>query len=55
MMLVAIDGYILTVLGPFLADGKKSDAKITEHMLKSNSEENKYWFKEDVLIMDGKF
>ena len=35
MMLVATDGYILTVLGPYLADGKNSDAKITEHMLKT--------------------
>ena len=37
MMLVATDSYILTVLGPNLADGKKSDVKITEHMLRSNS------------------
>ena len=29
-----ITGYILTGLGPFLADGKNSDAKNTEHMLK---------------------
>ena len=39
MMLVATDGYILTLLGPSLADGKISDAKITEHMLKSYSED----------------
>ena len=41
MMLVATDGYILTVLGLYLADGKNSDAKITEHMLKSNSEDTR--------------
>ena len=28
MMLVATDGYILTVLGPYLADGKNSDGKL---------------------------
>ena len=28
-------GYILTGLGPNLADGKNSDAKNTEHMLKT--------------------
>ena len=27
MMLVATDGYILTILGPYLANGKNSDAK----------------------------
>ena len=56
MMLVATDGYILTVLGPYLADGKNSDAKITEHMLKSNSEDIRNWFNEgDVLIVDRGF
>lgn len=56
MMLVATDGYILTVLGPYLADGKNSDAKITEHMLKSNSEDIRDWFSEgDVLIVDRGF
>ena len=52
---MAADGYILTVLGPFLADGQNSDAKIPEHMLKSNSEVTRNWFKEDVLINDKKF
>ena len=38
---------------PYLADGKNSDAKITEHMLKSNSEDSQNWFSEwDVLIVD---
>ena len=40
MMLVATDGYILTVLGPYLADGKNSDASITEFMLKSEDIKN---------------
>ena len=33
--------------------GKNSDAKITEHSLKNNSEDIRNWFKErDVLIVD---
>ena len=56
MMLVVTDGCILTVLGPYLADGKNSDAKITEHMLKSYSEYLRNWFNEgDVLIVDRGF
>lgn len=56
MMLVASDGYILTVLGPYLADGKNSDAKITEHMMKSNVENITEWFQEnDVLVVDRGF
>ena len=38
-----------------MADGKTSDAKITEHMLKSNSEDIRNWFREDVLIVDRGF
>ena len=56
MMLVPTDGYILTVLGPYLADGNNSDARITEYMLKSNSEDIRNWFSEgDVLIFDRGF
>ena len=56
MMLVATDGYILTVLGPYLADGKISDAKISEHMLNSNVEDITNWFEEDdVLVVDRGF
>ena len=50
MMLVSTNGYILTELGPHLTIGKSSDARITEHMLKSNSEDIRNWFNEgDVL------
>ena len=53
MMLAATDGYILTALGSYPAGGKNSDAKITEHTLKNNSEDIRNWFKErDVLIVD---
>ena len=56
MMLAATDGYILAILGPCLANGKNSDAKITENMLNSNSEDIRNWFREgDVLIVDRGF
>ena len=52
-MLVTIDGYILTVKGPYLADRTNSDAKITEDMLKSNFENITEWFEQnDVLVLD---
>ena len=54
-MLVATDSYILNVLGPYLADGKNSDAKIAEHMLMSNSQDIRNWFREDVLIAERGF
>ena len=44
------------MLGPYLADGKNSDAQITEHMLKSNNEDIRNWLNEgDVLIVDRGF
>ena len=53
MMLMATDGYILTIPVPYLANGKNSDAKITENMLKSNSEDIRNCFREGyVLIVD---
>ena len=56
MMLVASDGYILSVFGPYLADGRNSDSKITEHMLKSNTENMTEWFQQgDVLVVDSGF
>ena len=56
MILVATDGYILTVLGPYLADGKNSDAKVTEHTCTSNVEDITDWFEEDdVMVVDSGF
>ena len=55
MMLVASDGYIISVLGPYL-DGHNSDSKITEHMLKSNTENMTEWFQQgDVLVVGRGF
>ena len=56
MMLVASDGYIILVLGPCLADGRNSDSKSTEHMLKSNTETMTERFQQgDVLVVDRCF
>jgi hypothetical protein len=38
MVIVASDGYILNVLGPYRADGKNNDACITKHILGRNEE-----------------
>ena len=37
-MLVVTDGYIISVLGPYLADGKNNDANITKNHLETNAE-----------------
>ena len=37
MMMAASEGYILSLLGPHLADGHNGYATIPEHMLKSNA------------------
>ena len=56
MMLVASDGYILSVFCPYLADERNTDAKLTEHMFKSNNENKLEWFEEgDVLFVDRGF
>ena len=51
MVLVTTDGYILTVTGPYLTDRNNSEAKITEHMLKSNSENITEWFVENFVLV----
>ena len=53
MMLVATDGYILTVLCPYLVDGENSDAINTGHMLNFNVEDITDWFEGDVVIVIG--
>lgn len=39
MMVVTTTGYIVSILGPYLADGKNNDARILQHMIKTNTEE----------------
>jgi hypothetical protein len=56
MVIVAPDGYILNVLGPYRADGKNNDACITKHILGRNEEGIKNWIQsEEVAIVDRGF
>ncbi|XP_033762719.1 uncharacterized protein LOC117344142 [Pecten maximus] len=56
MMVVGTDGYILSVLGPYLADYGNNDASITKHVLNHNLEEIRTWLKkDDVFIVDRGF
>ena len=56
MMIVTTSGYIVSVLGPYLADGKNNDASIIKHIVGSNSEDIVDWMEDsDVLIVDRGF
>lgn len=56
MVIVASDGYILSVLGPYLADYHNNDAAITKHLFKHNLEKINDWMEEnDVCIVDRGF
>ena len=56
MVIVGSDGYILTVLGPYYADGKNNDAAITKHMFARNYENINEWMKDgDICIVDRGF
>ena len=56
MLIVGSDGYILSVHGPYFADGHNNDASITKHMFQTNAEDIKQWIKDgDVLVVDRGF
>ncbi|XP_021339896.1 uncharacterized protein LOC110441121 [Mizuhopecten yessoensis] len=56
MMVVGSDGYVLSVLGPYMADYSNNDASIIKHMMNKNSEDMKDWLKEnDVMVVDRGF
>ena len=56
MMVVGSDGYILSVFGPYYANGKNNDAEITKHCFVSNSEDINPWLKpNDIFIVDRGF
>lgn len=56
MMIVTTTGYIVSAIGPYLADGKNSDAKILNHIIGTDTEEIKTWLQEDdILIVDRGF
>ena len=55
-MVVTTTGYIVTVLGPYLDDGKNSDSKILNHMMNSNIEEIKNLIRKgDIFVVDRGF
>lgn len=43
MMIVSTTGYIVSVLGPYLADPKNNDSSILNHSILSNTEEIQRW------------
>lgn len=56
MMIVSTTGYIVAAIGPYLADGKNSDAKILNHIFATYVQEIKLWIKEDdIMIVDCGF
>ena len=53
MVVTATDGYIISILGPFYANGQNNDASILKYMVKTNEENMLSWFKKnDILILD---
>ncbi|KAK3104579.1 hypothetical protein FSP39_005352 [Pinctada imbricata] len=56
MIVVGSDGYILSILGPYRANGDNNDASITKHIFKSNQENLKNWiYANDVCVVDRGF
>lgn len=45
MMIVSTTIYIVAAIGPYLADGNNSDAKILNHISATNVQEIKSWIK----------
>ncbi|XP_062568569.1 uncharacterized protein LOC134230745 [Saccostrea cucullata] len=56
MMIVTTTGYIVAAIGPYLADGKNSDANILKHIIGTDTQEIKTWLQEDdIMIVDRGF
>lgn len=55
MMIVTSDGYILDILGPFLADGKNNDAAILYQHLREGEGLLKWAHENDILVLDRGF
>ena len=53
MMVVSTTGYVVSVVGPYLADGHNHDAAITQHMMKHDEEGIMDWLRQqDIFILD---
>ncbi|XP_061167465.1 uncharacterized protein LOC133176350 [Saccostrea echinata] len=56
MMVVTTSGYVVSVLGPYLADSKNNNAGILNHMIRNNTEEMRDWLQDgDTFIVDRGF
>ena len=56
MLVVASDGFIIDVIGPFLCNGRNNDASITEEVLSESSYDISDWFERgDVFVVDRGF
>jgi hypothetical protein len=56
MVIVASDGYILSVLGPYFSGYHNNEEAITKHLFKNNLENVNQWFQaDDVYIVDRGF
>jgi hypothetical protein len=44
MVIVASDGYILSVLGPYFSGYHNNEEAITKHLFKNNLENVNQWF-----------
>lgn len=49
MMIVSTTGYTVAAIGPYLADGKNSDAKILNHIFDTNVQEIKLGLRYSIL------
>ncbi|CAF1651366.1 unnamed protein product, partial [Adineta ricciae] len=56
MITTATDGYILSVQGPYLADGRNNDASVAKNIFIHNEEDVLNWLnKDDVIVVDRGF
>ena len=55
-MIVTTKGYIVAAIGPYLADGNNSDAKILNHIIDTDTQDIKTWLQDDdIMIVDRGF
>ena len=53
MMIVSTDGYIISTIGPFLADRLNNDAEIVKNMVCNNQQGFMDWVRpKDIFIVD---
>jgi hypothetical protein len=56
MVVVTTTGHFVTIVGPYLADGKNNDAAILTHMLQANIQDIRNFLQEgDVVVVDRGF